>query len=100
MSNTMTRTGFLINARAWSLTDETTGEEKQGTTFRIATPIESGDKQSGFNGFNVEKLSSQDINLYKAVQDNFYMKMVNVACTLKSTANGFKATPISIELAK
>jgi len=99
MSNNITITGKLISARKYDFKDESSGRKVEGTSIHIAIPQTAEEKSSDFFGFNIKKMSG-DTALFATINPEHIDKRVDVLCNLRPTTDGFKAIPLTVNLAK
>lgn len=89
--------GLLINVRSWSMTDESTGENRSGTTLHLAS--EQMEADSRLKGFDIQKLTGSPA-LFDTIDPSMTGKQVTVQCDMSVKGSRVKLIPKSVSLAK
>ena len=91
--------GVLLRVMKWSMTDETTGEIREGTTVTIGMN-RTGSTRNPTKGFNIVKLSTPDTGLFERVDEKLTGKNVVVDCDLQLLNGGrAKFIPLTVQAA-
>lgn len=91
------QTGLLINARSWAMIEESTGEERSGTTIYLAS--EQAEPNPRLKGFDIQKLTGSP-DLFSTIDHKMTGQRVTVECEMSVRGTRVKLIPKNVSLAK